>query len=31
MVASKEFPPCAEGGVPERIPGTMTEFRSVPF
>lgn len=31
MVASKEFPPCPEGEIPERIPGMMTDFRSVPF
>jgi hypothetical protein len=31
MVASREFPVCPEGGLPERIPGMMTEFRSVPF
>lgn len=31
MVASKEFPPCADGDLPERIPGMMTEFRSISF
>lgn len=31
MVTSKEFPPCPEGEVLDRIPGMTTEFRVVSF
>ena len=31
IVASKEFERCEDGAMPERIPGMLSEFRSVPF
>jgi len=31
LVWSRQFPPVALGALPERLPGTVTEFRKVAF